>query len=185
MTLLVIIGLVACDEGTSETKEVDSAQADSKEKTETENIETEDVDEVGEEEAQTEEEDATEEETNYDEVLIDEDSIKVTLIDIEKVTGDDWDQDHYLVNLDIENKTDNTVEVQTREFSADGKMIDDMIMFSETVSGGKSADGSIEIMDWENDNLPEIEEEMEFILNVSDSETWETTGEYNVKINLK
>ena len=51
--------------------------------------------------------------------------MKATLISIEKVVDTEWDEEYYDINIEIENKREDTIEVQAHEVSADGKMIDD------------------------------------------------------------
>lgn len=117
------------------------------------------------EEASDEQEESQEESKDFNEVIVDNDNLKVTLISVAKVEDKEWDEERYEVNFEIINKRDDTIEVQAHEVSADGKMIDDLVAFSETVSGGKEADAIMVIENYDGD-LPEIKEDLEFVLDV-------------------
>lgn len=102
---------------------------------------------------------------SYDQVLLEKDGVKVTLKTIEKITDDFWEEEYYEVKFDIKNNKDETIEVQAREVAIDGKMVDDMVFFSETVASNKSADGKMTIENYEGE-LPELKKELEFKLVV-------------------
>lgn len=127
------------------------------------------------------EEDEQEEATEINKVLVDNEHVKATLVDIVKVDDKDWDEQKYEINIEIENKRDDTIEVQAHEVSADGKMIDDMVFFSETVAGGKFSDATMIIQNYDGD-LPEMEENLEFILNVFSFDDFEYEDKHDVKI---
>lgn len=169
LSLLTVVSLAACDDG--EEKEVSSV--DSSEKGEESNSDSDKEDE----------EDKEDEAKEINKVIADDELVKATLISIEKIDDKDWDEEKYNVNMEIENKSEDTIEVQAHEVSADGKMVDDMVFFSETVSSGKSADATMVIENYDGD-LPKMEEDLEFDLVIFSEETFETIKEYDVKIEL-
>lgn len=164
VSLLVIFGLVACDDGGSEEKEVSSVESSDKaDNNEKEGEEaTSDVKEVG-------------------EVIADDDYIKATLVNIEHVKDDVFDEEKYVINIDLENKTENKIIAQARDVSIDGTMVDDMVFFSEEIAGGKNAKGKMEIQNYEGD-LPTMDDNIEFILFIVDDETFEDLSEHDVKV---
>lgn len=164
VSLLVVFGLVACDDGGSEEKEVSSVESSDKaDNNEKEGEEaTSDVEEVG-------------------EVIADDDYIKATLVNIEHVKDDVFDEEKYVINIDLENKTENKIIVQARDVSIDGTMVDDMVFFSEEIAGGKNAKGKMEIQNYEGD-LPTMDDNIEFILLIADDETFEDLSEHDVKV---
>src|SRR5699024_11467173 len=81
--------------------------------------------------------------------------------------------------------SDLTIVVQAREVSADGKMIDDMmISMSQEISGGKMADAVLEIENYDGD-LPEIEEDIEMILHIFSWDDHDFEGDVDVKIEFE
>ena len=168
LSIVFLVALSACGETTSEEKEVASVNKDDTEKTNEE-----------------EESDASEEpeESTYDEVLLDDDVAIITLVSIETVKDDTFGDEHK-IKLEIENKSDETIVIQSEQVSIDGLMVDDMVAFSETVAGGKRANGNLDIMSFD-DELPELNENLEFILLVLDDETYERISETDVSVDLK
>ena len=170
MSLFVIIGLSACDDGSSEEKEVSSVESG---------------DEAKEEESaeESESENAEESEANdYSEVLLDDDTAKVELKGIE-TKEDDIFGDEHSVKLEIENKSDETIEVQAHEVSIDGVMVDDMVFFSETVAGGKKSNAELSIMALDDD-LPELNENLELKLKVLDEDFMDASST-DVSVDIK
>ncbi len=105
------------------------------------------------------------------EVLLDKDGIKVTY------TGFDNDTTMGVgFKLLIENNTDKTVTVQTRDETVNGFMVDGVL--SADVAAGKKANEVISIWDsdLENSDIDEIKV-YEFKLNISDADNWDTIME--------
>lgn len=161
--LFTAVFLVACG-SEAEEKDVSEVKAE---------------DESGSEQSEEKENDTETQEV--DKVLADDDNVKATLTKIERVEDKDFDEERYDIHIEVENKTDKTIEVQTREVSADGKMIDDMIAYSETVSGGKSSDSVLVIQNYDGD-LPDLEESIDFTLVVLDEDTFEDISTHDVKV---
>ncbi|WP_152657329.1 hypothetical protein [Oceanobacillus sp. CFH 90083] len=127
------------------------------------------------EEEGTEEEEAVESESSaYNEVLLDDDTAKVVLTGIE-TKQDDIFGDEHSITFEIENKSDGTIEVQSRELSLDGLMADDMAIFSQTVAAGKRANGELSIMAFDEE-LPELNENLEFRLVILGEDFMEITS---------
>lgn len=60
-------------------------------------------------------------------------------------------------------------------------MIDEMVMFSETVAGKKHANAKMIIENYEGD-LPEMEDNLEFILDVFGHDDYDYDENHDVKI---
>lgn len=137
----------------------------------------------------TEEDEAAEESTDevikeFNDIIVDTDTAKVTLVNVEKHEDPVMEEEYYLINVEIENYHDKTIEVQTREFSMDGKMQDDLAFFSETVSADKSSDASIRVHNYDGD-LPELEDNFEFIMIILEEENYDRLEEEDIYINVK
>lgn len=161
---VLLLVLAACG-GEAEEKEVSSVESNGQ-----------DAEENAEDEQETEQEESKE----VDEVIVDNDNLKATLVDIVKVEDKEWDEEKYEINFEIENKRNETIEVQANEVSADGKMIDDFISFSETISGEKQADATMVVENYDGD-LPEMKNDLEFIFDVF-SHDFEYEEQHDVKI---
>lgn len=178
VTVLLSIGLVACSGDEVEEKEVDNVDlADQDDTDEGEEEEAEDKSEEA-------EDDAEEEVKEIDEEVVDNEDITARLISVEKIVNKDFDEEKYEIKFEVENKRDTTIEVQAREVSADSKMIDEsMLMMSQEISGGKSADAVLTIQSFEDD-LPEIEKDLDFILHVFDWDDYEFELDVDVNIDF-
>lgn len=166
LSLFVVLGLAAC--GETEDKPIDS-------------VETSDDSNDSKDVAKAETEGA--EDTSYDEVLLDDDVALVTLKGIETVRDDVFGDEHK-IKLLIENKSDKTIIVQADQVSIDGFMVDDMVFFSETVAGEKKANGNLDIIALDEE-LPDLNENLEFILVVIDEESFERISETDISVNIK
>ncbi|MCG7337158.1 hypothetical protein MHZ95_18015 [Sporosarcina sp. ACRSM] len=168
LMLAMVLVLAACGDDSVETtdKEVGSVTGEQKE--------------TNKEEVQDENE-----KNELNQEVADTENIKATLVSIEKIVDKEWDEEKYKVTFEVENKREDTITVQAREVSADGKMIDEsMLMMSQDISGGKKADAVLEIQNYDGD-LPEINENLELILYVFSNEDFETVEEHKVVTNLK
>lgn len=162
LMLVLTTALAGCGEEEASKKEVKSVESSDK---------------------SNEKEEVKSDSESYDQVLLDDDVATVTLKTIETVKDDIFGDEHK-VKLEIENKSDKTIVVQSDQMSIDGLMVDDMVVFSETVAGGKRANGSLDIMALD-DELPELNENLEFTLIVIDDETFDRITETDVKVDLK
>lgn len=121
----------------------------------------------------------------FEQVIVDNENIKATLTKVEKVVDEMWDEEKVKVTFEVENKREDTIEVQAREVSADGKMVDDaMLSMSQEVSGGKLADAVLEIQNYEGD-LPKMEDNIEMILHIFSWDDMDYTEDHPVNIDLK
>lgn len=170
LSFIIIAGLVACDGEEVQDKDVSSVESSNEEN------------EAAAAEEETEEEEEAVKEFNKE--IIDNDSVKATLVSVEHIVDKDWDEEKYEIKFEVENKLDDTVEVQAREVSADGKMVDEsMLMMSQEISGGKVADAVLTIESFEGDDLPDMEEDLEMILHVFSWEDMEQ--EENIDVNIE
>src|SRR5690625_1775508 len=108
LSFIIIAGLVACDGEEVQDKDVSSVESSNEEN------------EAAAAEEETEEEEEAVKEFNKE--IIDNDSVKATLVSVEHIVDKDWDEEKYDIKFEVENKLDDTVEVQATEVSADGKI---------------------------------------------------------------
>jgi|SRR5699024_7509125 len=139
-----------------------------------------------EEDSDSNKEDSDDEEVDsevndYNEIVLDTENVKVELISVEKVEDEFWEEEYYQINFDVTNNFEDTIEIQAHEASMDGKMIEDMIIFSETVSSGKSSDAQMLIENYEGE-LPEFDDELEFNLVIWGHEDYDIELEEKVTI---
>lgn len=163
--IVLSFSLIACGETSTEEKEVDNVESSGQD----------DAEEVVEEESSDVEE--------IGEVIADDDTLKATLVSVEHKVDEMFDEESYRFNIELENKYDGKIVVQARDVSIDGTMVDDMVFFSEEIAEGKKANGQLEIQNYDGD-LPEMNEELEMILIVSDDETWDEISSYDVNISF-
>ncbi len=173
MVLLITIGLIM---GCSvETEEVPSKVS--------KNVEEQPSDDDSKE--QTEKEDKenekdTEEELNKE--IVNDDKFRAVLLSVKK-EKDSIFGDQIVVKFELENKTDQTIEVQAREVSADGKMVDDgALTMSQEISPGKIADGKLKMMSFDDYELPELKENLELILHVFSWDDMDFALDYPVEV---
>lgn len=178
---MVIFVLGACGETTSEDKKINSVESSSSENKTNNNDANEDVEasEVNNEDNNVVDEGELEE---VGEVIADDDYIKATLENVERIKDDIFGDSHR-INIKLENKTSNKLVVQSDDVSIDGTMVDDMVVFSQDVAGEKNANGKLEIMSFDED-LPEMNENIEFKLIVIDDESFDRVAEHDVKIDF-
>lgn len=174
VSLLFAIGLIACGGTETEEKEVESAQLTDKETVEAE------VEKNDENDKETDEEENEVKELNQE--IIDNDEIAAKLVRVEKIYDSFYDEVIVKVIFEVKNKRDDTIEVQAREVSADGKMIDEsMLIMSQEIASGKYADAVLTIQNYEGD-LPEMEENLEMILRIFSWDDYEYENDIDVKI---
>lgn len=165
--LLIALFLTACGETEVEEKDTEVVEEEQSEATD--------------ETAEKENEAVTKEESI---VLIDDSDVKVTYTGL-TITNDEIIGKEAKVHFEIENNTEKLITVQQRNMSVDGYMVDETILsFSEDVSAGKKAKGSISMTEFEGYDFPEFNETMEFDLVIIDGESWENLIEKPVIINI-
>ncbi|MFE7062850.1 hypothetical protein ACFVAD_11930 [Sutcliffiella sp. NPDC057660] len=121
----------------------------------------------------------------FNKVIVDNENIKATLISVEKIVDKEWDEEKIDVTFEVENKRADTIEIQAREVSADGKMVEENMLFMSTeISGGKLADSVLTIQNYEGD-LPAIEENIEMLLHVFSWDDMEFEEQHPVLIEFK
>ncbi|MBP2076864.1 hypothetical protein [Oceanobacillus polygoni] len=122
----------------------------------------------GEEQEVKEEEAANEEELyEFNQEIEDNENFKATLISIERIYDEFWDEEKIEVTFEVENKRDDTVDFQAREVSINGKMVDEALLSMSTeVAGGKLADAVLTIQDYEGGEIPSLDEDFEMLLHV-------------------
>src|SRR5690606_20529708 len=82
----------------------------------------------------------------FNQSIVDNENVRATLVKVERVRDEFFDEDKVLLTFEVENKQDFTIEVQAREVSADNKMVDEsMLTMSQEVAAGKLADAVLTI----------------------------------------
>src|SRR5699024_8331228 len=175
LSIVVAVGLTACggEKGVEE-KKVKSADGKADE-----------TEEGAAEDKEEEEKEEDSKEQQFNEEIVDNDDVKATLISVEKIAENEWDEDRIKITYEVEMKGQDTTVVEAREEPADGKMIDDMMISrSQEISGGKMADAVLEIENYDGD-LPEIEEDIEMILHIFSWDDHDFEGDVDVKIEFE
>lgn len=161
LTLVTGLTLAACSDGDSDTAQSEAAANES-----TEQI-------VVEESAAAEEE-VSDDKFEFNQEITDNENFKATLISIEHVVNELFDEEKYVVTFDVENKREDTIAFQAREVSINGRMVDESLLnMSTDVSAGKSASATLEIQDYSGGELPSLEGDFEMLLHVFDWDTME------------
>lgn len=118
----------------------------------------------------------------FDQEIVDNENVKAVLKSIEYIE-DDIFGDAIEITFEVENKRDDTIEVQAREVSADGKMVDEaMQSMSQEVAGGKVADAVLTIQSLEGKELPSMEENFEMLLHVFSWDDMDFEEGHEVKV---
>lgn len=118
----------------------------------------------------------------FDKEIVDNENVKAVLKSIEYIE-DDIFGDSIEVTFEVENKRDDTIEVQAREVSADGKMVDEsMQSMSQEIAGGKVADAVLTIQSLEGKELPSMEENFEMLLHVFSWDDMDFEEDHEVKV---
>jgi hypothetical protein len=177
MLVLAVGIMAACEESEVQEKEVKTvSSATNNEDSSKDAAEAEDTEEVS-------DDDTFKEEINT--VIVDNESIKATLLSVEKIVNKDWDEEKIEVTFEVDNKREDTIEVQAREVSADGKMVDDMMLFMSTeISSGKRAVAVLTIQNYSGD-LPEIEKDIEMLLHIFSWDDMDFEEQHAVVIEFK
>jgi len=133
------------------------------------------------EEAEEVAEEATEQ---INQVIADNENFKITLLDIAKVSDDIWGNS-IEVKFDVENKRAETITVQARDVSADGRMVDDaLIMMSDDIATGKVGTVRLEIMELDGYDFPELNSDLELTLRVFSWDNYDYQEEIPVKVSF-
>src|SRR5699024_12584859 len=89
------------------------------------------------EENENSEEPEKESKKELDQNLVDNDNLKAVVTSITKIEDKERDEERYEISIEVDNKREDRIEVNAYKVYADDVMIDDMIMFIETLGGGK------------------------------------------------
>lgn len=172
LIIVIILTMVGCAPSESENisgevKELETNGADE----DTENKDTEDKD-------------AEDEIDAINEEIVNDDNFRAVLVEIKKENDDIWGNS-IKIKFELENKSEQTVEVQAREVSIDGKMVNESTSsMSQEISAGKTADGTLTINEFEDIELPKLEEELEMILHVFSWDDMDYRHDYPLKISI-
>lgn len=122
----------------------------------------------------------------YNQLVEDNENFKATLLEIEYTYDDVWDEEKIEVRFDVENKRADSIEVQARSLSINGRMVDDSIqMMSQEVAAGKVAEAVLTLQDYEGNELPTLEGDLEMLLHVFSWEDMEYQEDVEVKVNFE
>jgi hypothetical protein len=169
LSLLALFMLTACgdnnEENTDNTVKTENAEEGTDEKDD-ENIE----------------ESTENKEYEFNQLIVDNENIKATLVKIAKLSDEVWGNSIEVV-FEIENKREDSIEVQARSVSADGRMVDDtLISMSQEIAPGKSASAKLEIMEMEGYEFPELTSDFEMTLHVFSWENYEFEEDHPVNV---
>lgn len=130
-----------------------------------------------------EEKEAVENEANeINQVIVDNANLKATLVKIVKVNDDIWGNS-YEVIFDIQNKRSDTLTVQARNVSADGRMIDEMLLsMSQDIAPSKSASAKLTIQEMEGYEFPELKSDFEMTLHAFSWDNYDYEEDHPVKV---
>ena len=132
--------------------------------------------------ANTENESTDDAVNEINQVIVDNENVKATLLKITKVTDDIWGNS-YEVIFDVENKRSDSIEVQARSVSADGRMVDDMLLsMSQEVAPGKSAYATLKISEFDGYEFPELKSDFEMTLHIFSWDNYDYTEDHPVKV---
>lgn len=127
-------------------------------------------------------EEAKEESNDINELIVDNENVKATLIKIIKKT-DAIFGDSYEIIFDVENKRSDSIEVQARSISADGRMVDDALTsMSQEVAPGKAATATLTINNYEGYEFPELNSDFEMELHIFSWDDYEYEESHPVKV---
>lgn len=121
---------------------------------------------------------------DYDEVLVDSDVLYLKLDEVIK-TKDFWDDEYYEFKFELENKTEDKIEVSAENVSMDDMMIDEDVVFYETITGGKKAISSLVVENYDEEGIPEFNDKFEFELLILDEKTYDNISSEDVTIEAK
>lgn len=169
LVLIALFGLMTgCGGTTEENQEVENIESSEQENTK----ETEETEEGA------EEGDAQE----FNQLIADTDNVKATLVHVVKKNDDIWGNT-IEVKFEVENKREDTIEVQARQVSIDGKMVDETILSMSTeIAPGKLADAVLTINEFEGHEFPALEENLEMVLHIFSWDNMDFEEDHNVKI---
>ncbi|WP_455675153.1 hypothetical protein [Pradoshia sp.] len=166
ISLLAVFLLAACGGGDSTEKDGNVTSSPKEESAQEDKVKS-DKQEVNKEVANTE-------------------NIYAKLVSIEHIVDKDWNEEKIEVTFEVENKRQDSVEVQARQVSIDGKMVDESLLsMSTTIAPGKKADVVLSIQDYSGGELPEMNENLEMILHVFSWDNYDFEEDHNVKIDVK
>lgn len=165
--LILSLGLAAC--GDSKEENLSGTTNNSEDTTET------DV---------KQEEESKEDSNEINELIVDNEHVKATLIKIVKKNDETWGNSYEVV-FDIENKRSDSIEVQARSISADGRMVDETITsMSQEVAPGKTAQAKLTISELEGYEFPELNSDFEMTLHVFSWANYEWYEDHPVKVSF-
>src|SRR5699024_3556605 len=120
-------------------------------------------------------------EEEINEVIVDDD-VKVTLEKIAKESDDIFGESYEII-FDVENSLDHSIEVQARSVSIDGTMVDEATYsMSQEVAPDKNAEAVLSIEDFDDEGLPEMEEEFEMTLHLTSFDNMDYSEDHEIKV---
>lgn len=177
LATLGICGLVlaACGEESAST-----------ENTETQEVTTEESVDTQEETSEEVSDETSESIFEYNQVVADNENFKATLLEIEYIYDEEWDEERIEARFDVENKREDTIEVQARSLSINGRMVDDGLQsMSQEIAPGKIAEAVLTIEDYSGEKLPALEGDFEMLLHVFSWDDMDYGEDAEVKVILE
>ncbi|MED3662949.1 hypothetical protein NST62_07040 [Ureibacillus sp. FSL K6-8385] len=135
---------------------------------------------------QTSEDTGTDEEeeraNEINQVIVDNENVKATLVKIVKKEDPIWGRSIEVI-FDVQNKRQDSIEVQARSVSADGRMVDEALLtMSQEVAPGKSATAKLTIQEFEGYEFPELKENFEMTLHIFSWDQMDYQEDHPVKV---
>ena len=115
-------------------------------------------------------------------VIVDNENVKATLLKITKVTDDIWGNS-YEVIFDVQNKRTDSIGVQARSVSADGRMVDETLLsMSQEIAPGKSGYATLTISEFDGYEFPEMNSDFEMTLHIFSWDDYDYSEDHLVKV---
>lgn len=184
---ILSIGLVACSasEKGVETEELKVGKVDISDEEEEEENTNEEFEVKG---VNTKDDEEDEEELEvikeYNVTIVNDDEFAIQLQNVERIEDVKFVDDQIKVNFQVKNKLDDTIALRAEEVSIDGKMVEpSQTRMNTEVGSGKKADSTLTITNNDGD-LPELKEEIEVLLNITNQNNYADQEELYVHIDL-
>lgn len=115
-----------------------------------------------------------------EEIIVDDEEFLIKFMEIKEL------DDRYEVEFEIENKSDQKIELQARTVSVDDTMVDDSILImSQEVAPRKKATATLKFQNYSDpEDLPELTGNLELDLHIFSWDDYDFTRDYPVSISL-
>lgn len=122
--------------------------------------------------------------TEYNETFVDTENITVEIESISSVIDEEWDAAYHEVIMNIENKSDHTLNIQAGDVKIDGLDVSDKTFFMAELESGESLHDEL-VINFYEEELPPLEEQFEFVFLGFDTEEYSTIVEEKIVVSIK